>query len=209
MAPPGLVPFPNQCFSDSDVSPAPLTPRKCGSGSAIAYSVGISEGHPNHFTGIPPTDIDSFDFTQMEDGARANLLGRDDCLSEMPPPQQSLSAELDQIEDIRDIEILFASYASLVNPILPFVLMNWLGRRAVLQDGCFEAPIDQGLGNMLVRRNSGIRRCASEPVANLQCLGRFRAGGGVCRIWWLELTKLGDCTCQPVNIGHLHFNATG
>ena len=113
------------------------------------------------------------------------LFGRDDWLVAMPPPVPQLSAGLDAVGYIRDIEFPFAPYASLIDSQLHCVLVNWLDHHTAMQHGGFEAELALGLRNVLTRGNSSLRQYASTELANLQCLDRLHSGdGGVCRIWW-------------------------
>ena len=117
---------------------------------------------------------------------------RGDWLVDMAPATSSLSSELDPIGDLRDLEILFRPFAPLINAGLRCPLLNWSGHQSALEGGGFEAALAQGLGNIPTRRNSVLRKHASDSADNPQCLDQFRDGdGGVFRIWrrgFLNLT---------------------
>ena len=123
---------------------------------------------PNFLAGILPPDIESFDFAELEDGLRAVLYGRGDWLVELPPSDVPLSAELGQIEDSRDIELMFTPYAPLINPALHCTLVNWLDHCTVMLDGGFVEALAQGLKNILVHGNSLLRQAASESLPRLK-----------------------------------------
>ena len=133
---------------------------------------------PNAFAGVIPTDVNLSDFTQLGDGLRAALFGHDDWLVEMIASQEPLSVELDRIDDKRDLELLFAPSAPLIQKDLHCGLINWLSRHSAMQDGGFEASLADGMKSVVGYGGSGLRQLASEPLANLQCLDRLHAGEG-------------------------------
>ena len=162
----------------------------------------------NPFIGTPPADINSFNFTLLEDDFRTLLYGQDDWLI---PPSESTSLLVTEVDNrgiSQEVDRLFESYAPLLDPSLYCVLLNWINLRTFNTNSDFEAELAAGLKNVMVHGNSFLRLQANKALANLQCLDRFHAGdGGVCRIWWGDSIKLDDCLCQPVSIGKLHFTA--
>ena len=211
------VAFPRFPHGLSITPPSPIWIRVTRSPSVLLLSLSVgtnsnfpfeSDAAPNPFDGSPPLDLDSFDFTRLEGALRPVLLGRDDWLVAMPPHVPQLSAELDAVEDIRDIESLFSPYSSLIDSHLHCVLVNWLEHHKAMRDGGFEASLPLGLRNVLPRGNSPLRQYASTALAKIQCLDRCHSGdGGVWRIWRGGVIKLDGCTCQQVSSGPLHFNS--
>ena len=139
---------------------------------------------PNFPDGFLPTDIGGFNFTELEEGPRAALYGRDDWLAGYPMPDNCLSLELGKIDSTKAIGGQFVEYAPPINSVVHCNLINWMDLVSTSPEGGFEEALAMGLKNIPTHGNSCLRQAAAESLANLTCLDRFYAGdGGVCRIW--------------------------
>ena len=117
---------------------------------------------PNFLASVLPLDVVEFDFTELEDGLRSALYGRDDWLVDHPLPDNRFSLELDKVDITRAIEGQFMEYAPLINPALHCNLINWLDLVSTSPEGGFEEALAMGLKNIPARGNSRLRQAAAE-----------------------------------------------
>ena len=162
----------------------------------------------NPFIGFAPEDVRYFDFTRSAGKLRSMIYGRDDWLAPKDNAASTSIPSFDQIEDQKDLALLFAPYAPLIPVELHGPVINRLGRHDGMVDGGSAPMLATGLRRVVPHGKSKLRKLASEALAHRHCLDRFHAGDtGICRITWCDMIKLDDCSCQSVTIGHLHFRA--
>ena len=162
----------------------------------------------NTWVGVYPEDLDSFDCTAAEESLRSLLYGGDGWLDPLPSVEASLV--IDDVPDSAHQRVveLAAPYLGEIPTDLHDSLLNWIHFHLPQDETTFEETLAAGLRNILVYGSANFRSLASQSLAHLQCLDKFRTGdGGVCRITWGSVVRLDDCQCQTLSIGALQFSA--
>lgn len=89
------------------------------------------------------------------------IYGRDDWLAPMDIATSASIPSIGQIEERRDLEIMFAPYAPLIPAELNFPIINRMGKQNGMRDGGLEPMIATGLRWVIAHGHSKLRKLAS------------------------------------------------